>query len=139
MKPVRKGKTGEREVVGILRELGLPVGRSSYGQQAAGLPDVMLGEIAIEVKRTERPTVRQWASILGDYSADGQLAMVAWRPNRGDWLAIMPLADLRAIAARLCPRCGLQSRHNTGVQNPIRSIEGRRASTIKMDGEMAGL
>lgn len=94
----RKGAAGEREAVRLLQSIGLPAARASYGQQAAGLPDVVAGPLAVEVKRTERPSLSLWADQLLDRAADEQVRILLWRRNRGPWVAIMLVSDLPAVA-----------------------------------------
>lgn len=98
--PRRKGQGGEREFARIVEEF-LPEVRLERGDQSRGghsCPD-LVGLVGWwpEVKRTERPTLGTWwAKITGDIARarSTDKPLIAWRPNRGEWLTILRARDL---------------------------------------------
>lgn len=95
-----KGIVGEREVADLLRSFELPVDRTVQNSGFFLRGDLTGVEgFHIEVKRHETlrlPTwIRQAESECGD-----AVPVVAFRQNRGQWYATLPLRDLaRLIAA----------------------------------------
>jgi len=98
-----KGKRGEREAAkAIVEHLEIDARR---GQQFAGggdSPDVVIGlpGVHVEVKRTETLSVYKAMEQARD-DADGKVPLVLHRRNKREWLAIVPLADLMALAVAL--------------------------------------
>lgn len=91
----RKGASGEREVMAILRDHGYPVergGTQSYGQR----PDLYgLDGVHLEVKRSERAQIWEWmeqsqrdARRFGD-----GVPTVIFRRSRSPWMVTMKLSD----------------------------------------------
>lgn len=91
-----KGKTGERELVQILRRMGFAGVRRgqqySGGETSADL--VGLEHIHVEVKRTEQ--FHLWAALeqaAGDAGDSGNMPVVFHRKNRRPWVVVMSLPD----------------------------------------------
>lgn len=89
-----KGKRGEREFVEFLKGRGIHARR---GQQFNGTEgkDVIHGMTGIhfEVKRTEQLRLNE-AYAQARRDADFEAPVVAWKRNRGRWMAIMAMDDL---------------------------------------------
>lgn len=87
-----KGKRGERELAGILREHGFD---SRRGQQYSGIngdADVVgLPGIHVEVKRVERLSISEAMKQSQRDARPGELPAVFHRRNREEWLVTMPL------------------------------------------------
>lgn len=98
-----KGKAGERELSHKLTELfGTACRRGQQYCGTAGDSDVVgLPGVHIESKRTE--TLRLWDAIGQAVSdaANGDIPVVCHRPSRREWVAIVRLSDLPALAERL--------------------------------------
>lgn len=98
----RKGKVGEREAAAALAEtFGVEARR---GVQYAGGPDspnvVGLPGCHVEVKRCE--SLRLYPAMDQATADAGELVpLLLHRRNRGDWLAIVRLADLPRLIAAL--------------------------------------
>lgn len=96
-----KGARGEREVADMLRSFGLPVDRTVHN---SGL--YLRGDITgvegyhVEVKRQETLRVPAWIRQAQDECGD-LVPIVAFRQNRGEWFAALPLRDLARLIAVL--------------------------------------
>lgn len=95
-----KGKRGEQEVANVFRALGLPADRTV---QNSGL--YLRGDLTgvegyhLEVKRQETLRVPAWLRQAQAECGD-LVPVVAFRQNKGEWYAALPLRDLaRLIAA----------------------------------------
>ena len=89
----RKGVKGEGEVAAIWLAAGFGV-RRLEGQ---GDHIVLLGNgrmIHSEVKRQERLQLPIWLRQAKAEAPGGTVPVVAFRQNRGEWYAALPLADL---------------------------------------------
>ena len=99
-----KGKCGERE---LAKELARLFGCTARrGQQFSGLPEspdvvVDIPGVHVECKRTERLRLYDAVEQARHDAADHEVPLVCHRHNRGDWLAIVPLDDLPALAVLL--------------------------------------
>ncbi len=100
---IEKGKRGEREFAKMLREWGFKARR---GQQFSGdedSPDVIhnIPNIHFEVKRTE--TLRLDDAMKQAYADAGpkQVPVVAFKRNRGKWVAILPMDNFLATVKML--------------------------------------
>lgn len=98
-----KGKVGEREACQALAEhLGVEAIRSVQYCGRVGDADLQtaLVNVHFEVKRKERfsvyDAVEQAQSECGD-----KIPVVLHRRNRGEWLAIVPLSQLKRLADEL--------------------------------------
>ena len=115
-KSARKGKTGELEVMHILREHGYHVERGgslSYGK----LPDLYgLKDCHIEVKMAENARIWSWMKQSEQDATrfKGGWPTVIFRRSRSNWLICMELNDWLNLYERAhkC-RCGghCQGRH----------------------------
>ncbi len=92
-----KGAEGEREVARILRkELGIDVHRNWQAQAAGGGADILIPGWAVEVKRAKVLRIAPWwtqAAIQANSS--GLRPVLIYRPDRGNWRALMAINDLR--------------------------------------------
>lgn len=96
-----KGARGERLFCAFLRGKGY---RARRAQQYAGVPsedsaDVITALDAllyIDVKNTERLFPLEWmAKALSDRGPGGtRIPTIAWKKNRGDWVAMLSMSDL---------------------------------------------
>jgi hypothetical protein len=102
-----KGARGEREVAAVLRgfDLGSAVQRAAGGTvqlhgDLTGAPGVF-----ISVKRQEALRLPLWLRQAADEAPDESVPVVAFRQNRGEWYAVLPLRDLARLLdlARLSP------------------------------------
>lgn len=125
-----KGQRGERELVDFLTDAlgteGLRRGQQDWGGHVE--PDVVgLPGWWVECKREERPRLGAWLTkVVGDLVAARSLAkpLIAWRPNRGSWWAVLRLVDwcalvrerdhLRAENDRLRAALGIEPRRTRG-------------------------
>lgn len=92
----RKGQTAEREVVLLCEAAGFTGlrTRSGGGQvrgDIAGIPGV-----ALEVKRSERESVRAWFDQAAG-ACGSDIPVVAHRKNRGPWLCTLELEEFLAL------------------------------------------
>jgi hypothetical protein len=99
--PRGKGNRGEREVIDLLHRFGWSYARRNLLSGGLGGGDVVEGpeDTCIEVKYCE--TVRIW-----DFWAQAKAAakptdmpVLAFRRNRSEWLACVPLEDLLELLA----------------------------------------
>lgn len=89
-----KGKRGERELAGILREYGYDCRRGQQYCGAAGDADVVgLPGIHIECKRVERLNLLDAVLQAVRDAAEGLLQAVFHRRDRCEWLVTMRLGD----------------------------------------------
>ena len=98
----RKGIAGEREVARIWQTAGFQV-RSLEGQgdhlvlrSASFKPDGPT--IHCEVKRQERIRLPEWLAQARNEAPQGTIPVVAFRQNRGEWYAALPLESLAELA-----------------------------------------
>lgn len=95
----RKGKTGEREIVNILKEHGFHAERSAqYCGKSPDSADVItdIPGLHIEVKRTETLslyTAMGQAERDASYAREPKVPVVFHRRSGKDWLAILSLED----------------------------------------------
>lgn len=98
----RKGKVGERELAGVLRDFGFTGARR--GQQRSGLDQsdvVGLPGWHVECKRVETLNVwRAFAQAQRDAPV-GTAPLVAMRRNKSPWLVALDLRTFLAILATL--------------------------------------
>lgn len=94
----RKGVKGEREVAVAFERAGLPVrGLESSGDHLIVCPAGVT--LHVECKRQERLQLPIWLRQAADEAPAGTVPVVAFRQNRGEWFATLPLAQLAAIVA----------------------------------------
>jgi len=88
-----KGLEGEREVAAIFAAAGYSV-RNLEGQGDA----LAIGSngrlMHVEVKRQERIQIGMWLRQAMSEAPKGVPPVVAYRQNRGEWMACLRLADL---------------------------------------------
>ena len=93
-----KGVKGEREVALIWQGAGLAV----RGLEGAG-DHVVIGGNGVtlhsEVKRAERLKLPEWLRQAAAEAPQGMLPVVAFRQNRGEWFAVLPLEALAQLVA----------------------------------------
>lgn len=101
-KSTRKGKTGELEVMDILREHGYYVdrgGAQSFGEQ----PDLFgMKDVHLEVKRCETTKIWEWMEQSQRDAArfnDGWPTVI-FRRSHSDWLICMQLSDWLTLYGR---------------------------------------
>ena len=90
-----KGKTGEREVVRILREHGFPEARRTQqfsGKEGTADVEGIEG-VHIEVKRQEKLEVEKWHRQACEDARDGEIPIVAFRRSGQPWRVVMNLED----------------------------------------------
>lgn len=97
----QKGARGEREFRDYLRERGIEARR---GQQFSGSPDSpdvisSLSGVHWEVKRVERLEIHK-AIEQAQRDAGDKLPVVAFKANRKDWLAILPMDKLMDLLGK---------------------------------------
>lgn len=103
----QKGARGEREAAAVLGEVTGHEWRRSASQAQAGArePDVVSDAIpgeGPEVKRGKR--VSLWAALrqaTEDSAQHGRIPWVLAREDRGEWVVLVRLSDLRALARLL--------------------------------------
>lgn len=97
-----KGCRGELELAHWLTDRGHPARR---GQQYSGSPDSpdvicpSLPGVHLEVKRTECLRIHEAVAQAVNDAGD-KVPVVAHRRNRGEWLAVLRLADLLTLIER---------------------------------------
>lgn len=97
-----KGKCGERELSKKLTELfGEPCRRGKQYCGSEDSPDVVgLPGIHIECKRTN--VLRLWEAVdQATAECGGNVPVVCHRPNRREWIAIVPLDRLPELATKV--------------------------------------
>ena len=95
----RKGAAGEREVASLLREFGLEADRTVHNSGMFLRGDVTgVRGYHVEVKRQEVLRVPTWLRQAEAECGDA-VPLVAFRQNRGDWYAVLPLRQLARLLA----------------------------------------
>lgn len=93
-----KGKRGERELAGKLREYGFDCRRGQQYCGASGDADVIgIDGIHIECKRTERLQLYEALEQAVRDSREGEKPVVMHRKNKCEWVAILRLEDFCEI------------------------------------------
>lgn len=89
-----KGKRGERELAGKLREYVYDARRSVQYCGASGDADVIgLPGVHIECKRTESLRLYEALKQAKNDARDGEIPVVMHRKNNNEWVVIQPLED----------------------------------------------
>lgn len=94
----QKGKRGERELAGVLRDAGHSARRGQQFSGANGDADVICDMPGVhwEVKRVEKlNVVKAWKQAKGDCGS--AVPVVAHRTNRAPWLVTLSLDDFLAL------------------------------------------
>lgn len=96
-KPKSRGSRAELEVVNILRSHGYPAHRNFASGGYGGSDVIGLPGFAVEVKMIEKLNV--WAALAQCATAASptETPLLAFRRNRSQWYAAMPLADLLGL------------------------------------------
>lgn len=90
----RKGKEGERELAGKLRDYGFQTRRGQQYCGASGDADVVgLPGVHIECKRVERLNLYDAIAQAREDARPGEAPTVFHRRDRCEWLVTMPLED----------------------------------------------
>ena len=93
----RKGVKGEREVAAIYQAAGLEVrGLEGLGDHVVSNGNGLT--IHSEVKRAERLKLPEWLRHAAAEAPQGTVPVVAFRQNKGEWYAALPLAMLAELA-----------------------------------------
>jgi len=99
-----KGAGAEREAAAALRALGVHVERTARNGVDGGV-DVQGSGLAVEVKRRRRsPAVARWLAQSRNSAAktrDSLVPIVMTRGDHDDWVVVVALADLDALASRI--------------------------------------
>lgn len=87
-----KGAAAEREVANLFKKYGFKARR---GQVFNGEPDLIVEGYSkryhFEVKRHERLAIPAWIAQAKAQSKLGQVPVVIFRQNRGEWYMLLPL------------------------------------------------
>ena len=113
-KPSRdKGKRGEREIAGLLRDYGYDARRGVQYHGGADSPDVVgLPGVHIEVKRTETLSLYPAMEQAKHDAAQDEMPVVMHRRNNCEWLCVMRLDDfMSCIKATTERRAGIRHKH----------------------------
>ncbi len=96
-----KGVAGEREVARIYEDAGLTV----RGLEGSGDHLVLGGVVTLhsETKRQERLQIPAWIKQAASEAPPGTVPVVAFRQNRGEWWACLPLERLATIVRETTP------------------------------------
>jgi len=96
----QKGKRGELELAEYLRAQGFDQCRRGRQFSGLGAPDVVgIDTLHIECKRTETLRVHE-ALAQAVRESNGSIPVVMHRRSRGEWIAVLRLADLLRILRR---------------------------------------
>lgn len=99
----RKGLEGEREVAALWRRHGFDV----RGLEGEG-DHLLVASYRVERKRTpvlhsevkrQNRLRTEWIAQARREAPAGAVPVVAWRPDRGEWWAMIPLGDLARLLA----------------------------------------
>ena len=100
----KEGPSGDpvvsgHEASGVVVEVGSGVRSYNVGDRIAIAPDIhCAGDIHIEVKRRERFSIPAALRQSRNDAKQGQVPVVAHRPNRCSWMVTVELADLPRLA-----------------------------------------
>ena len=83
-----KGKSGEREIVNLLKAEGFDVSRNLDQTRDGGFDIVGLDGIALEVKRAKKPLISKWWS-QAKAQAVGKYPVLAYRLDNQKWRVIV--------------------------------------------------
>lgn len=97
----RKGRKGELELVGFLRERGMTDARPGAALNYGTEPDIVgIPGVHVEVKRCEKLRIPQWYAQSkrdAEKMSDG-VPVVAFRQSRQSWMIVLSLADFLDLA-----------------------------------------
>jgi Holliday junction resolvase len=92
----RKGQRGEREFAAVLASHGIAARRSQQYCGVAGDADLVVDMpgVHFEIKRVEALNVHgAYAQARKDAMASGDMPVVAFKRNRGEWMVAMSAED----------------------------------------------
>jgi len=94
-----KGGAAEREVVELLKAHGWLEARRNFRSGADGGADITGGpaDTSWEIKRQERVCIWEWLQQAAEAARPTDTPIVAFRRNRSEWLAVLPLEDLLSL------------------------------------------
>ena len=96
-----KGKRGERELAGLLREYGYDCRRGQQYCGTSGDADVVgLPGIHIECKRVEKLNIYEAVEQSINDAREGEMPTVMHRKNHKDWLVTMTMEDWMKLYER---------------------------------------
>lgn len=97
--PRSKGNRAEREVIDLLHEYGWPHARRNFQSGGQGGGDIIAGpaDVHLEVKHRERCLIWDWVQQAESEARPTDLPVVAFRRNRSQWMAAVPLDELLAL------------------------------------------
>lgn len=97
-----KGKRGEQEFANYLKKRGVKARRGQQYSGGGDSPDVVhdIPGVHFEVKRVEKLELHKaMAQAKADRKTPEHMPVVAFRRNRGKWVAILPMDDLLKLIA----------------------------------------
>ena len=97
-----KGKRGELELSHFISEYGFDARRGQQYSGANGDADVIgVPGFHIECKRTNAIRIREWLKQAKRDAKQGEIEVVFWREDRGEWVAILKGDKFMEILAAL--------------------------------------
>lgn len=99
----RKGKTGELEVVNLLKARGMKAQRTAPLQAAAGASDadvIGVEGFHLEVKRQERIEIDKWCAQASLACKPTDIPAVVWRRNSQPWRVALAFEDFLDLVRR---------------------------------------
>lgn len=98
-----KGKRGEREIAGLLREYGYNARRGQQFKGTPDSPDVICKALPfnIEVKYTEKPNFKSYMKQSIDDSKKGQIPIVVHKYIRGEWNVMIRFDDFMPLMNKI--------------------------------------
>jgi Holliday junction resolvase len=97
--PRAKGNRAEREVIDLLHEYGWKSARRNFQSGGQGGGDIIAGptDVHVEVKHRERAAIWEWISQAESEARPTDIPLVAFRRNRSQWYAAVPLDEFLAL------------------------------------------
>ena len=91
-----KGATGERTVIGMLKEHGFTDAKRNLMQTAEGGFDIVgVGNLAIEVKNHKKLNINTWWKQTMAQATDDFIPVLIYHiPNTSKWLCKMPMSAI---------------------------------------------
>jgi len=84
-----KGKTGEREVVNMLKDAGFDAARNLDQVRDGGHDIVGISNVAIEVKRSKVLLLSKWWTQTVKQAGDDKFPVLAYRLDRQKWKVVV--------------------------------------------------
>lgn len=102
-----KGKRGERMFAHFLKRMGWDARRGQQHRGGDDSPDVIHSvqcsngtPVHFEVKFTEALRIREAILQAVEDAGEDKVPVVAWKRNRGPWMAILPMKDFLDIVGQ---------------------------------------